>query len=75
MAVTNYLAESGETLFRVYVNVRSKASRAIRSQRKISGIRTEREALREETRLVRECEREIQEEENKGESWGSLVDA
>ena len=79
MAVYSYQSKNpvseGETLWRVYVNVRSKLIPEFRSQRKVSGLKSEREALREETKLVRECEREVFEKEFQGQTWGAVVDA
>ena len=75
MAVNSYAADNGETLWRVYVNVRSKTSSAIRAQRKLGGFKTQREAEREEIKLIRECEREILEKEAQGSEWGSVVEA
>lgn len=75
MAVSAYATDGGETLWRVYVNVRSKTSSVNRAQRKLLGLKTQREAEREETRLIRECEREILEKEAQGSNWGSVVEA
>ena len=73
MAIQNYQSIDGIDLWKVYVNVRSKINPKLRAQRKISGLKTAREAEREEMRLVRECERELAEQESKGESWGEVV--
>jgi integrase len=75
MAITNYVSDSGDTLWKVYVNIRSKTHSAIRAQRRLQGVKTQREAGREETRLVRECEREIAEKESRGESFGAVASA
>ena len=75
MAVSQYLNETGETRFKVYVNTRSKTTPALRAQRRASGFKTEKEAGREETKLVRECEREILEKESQGSTWGAVVAA
>jgi integrase len=73
MAIQNYLNDSGTALWKVYVNIRSKTNPKLRAQRKVSGLKSKREAEREEMKLVRECERELAEEESKGESWGAVV--
>lgn len=75
MSVTSYTADNGETLWRVYVNVRSKTHPGTRAQRKLVGFKTQREAEREEIKLIRECEREIIEKEAQGSQWGSVVEA
>ncbi len=74
MAVQQYQISSGETLWKVYVNVRSKITPSLRTQRKQLGFKTQKEAEREETKLVRECERELAEKESKGSTWESVID-
>lgn len=75
MAISTYKHGNGEIRFRVYVQSRSKINQDIRTQRRASGIKTQREAEREETRLIRECEREVAEKEAQGSSWGVVVEA
>lgn len=75
MSVSSYQNENGETQWSVYVNARSKTSPNIRTQRKIKGLKSEKEAVREELRLIRECERELLEKESKGSTWGSSFEA
>ena len=74
MAIKKY-EKNNQTFFQVYINVRSKKRQSLRSQRKVSGIKTEKEAKKREKELLRECEREIFEKESSGETWGNLVDA
>jgi len=75
MAISHYKTDDGETLWKVYVNIRSKTNAAIRAQRRIAGVMTLKEAQKEETKLIRECEREILEKENQGSTWSAVVDA
>lgn len=75
MAVHQYQLPSGENLWKVYVNVRSKVTPNLRTQRKQLGFKTQKEAEREETKLIRECERELAEKESKGSTWESVIDA
>lgn len=76
MAIKSYVCKkTGEPLFMVVVNVRSKTNLSIRKQRKVQGIKSRRDALRMETSLIRECERELLEIESQGESWGAVVEA
>jgi len=74
MAIKSY-NQNGETWFQVYVNVRSKNSQSLRTQRRVSGVKTEREAEREEIKLIRECERELAEKEHQGATWEAVVEA
>jgi integrase len=74
MAVKSYLNENGEELWMAYVNVRSRTHTAVRVQRKASAIKTRALAEKEETNLIRECEREIAAKESQGQSWGHVVE-
>ena len=65
--------EEGKTFYKVRVWVRSQMNPNIRSSRQSAGLKSEQEALREETRLTRECEQLISERERKGILWGDLV--
>jgi len=75
MAITSYQSKIGEMLFKVSVTVRSSKNLSIRVQKAKFAIKSEWEAKREETRLIRECEREVALRENQGSSWGMLVEA
>ncbi len=75
MAVTSYLGKLGETLWKVSVCVRSSANPGIRIQKAKFAVVTEREALREESRLERECEREVLLKEAQGSTWGAVVES
>ncbi|MCM0604487.1 MAG: site-specific integrase [Xanthomonadaceae bacterium] len=75
MAVDSYQADSGETLWKVYVNIRSAINPAHRAQKRASGLKSKRDAEREEVKLIRECEREIFEREAQGQTWGSVLDS
>jgi len=75
MAITSYVVEiTGDTLWKVSACVRSNKNPFIRVQKAKFALKSEWEAKREETRLIRECEREVSIRENQGESWGALVD-
>jgi integrase len=75
MAVTSYQSPSGQTLWKASVCVRSETKASIRVQKAKFAIKSEWEARREETRLIRECEREVHLRESQGSSWGSVVEA
>ena len=74
MAVTSYVSETGETLWKAFVSTRSKKDRAIRVQKAKFCLKSRAEALREELKLVRDCERELAAKENRGTPWGKVVD-
>jgi integrase len=74
MAIKPYEVD-GKVLYQVYVNIRSPDNPGLRVQRKLRAIKTEREAQREEIRLIRECERELAEKRAKGATWCEVVDA
>jgi integrase len=74
MAIKPYEVE-GQIFYKVYVNLRCRENPGLRVQRKLRSIKTEREAQREEIRLIRECERELAEKKNRGKTWCEIVDA
>lgn len=75
MAVREYKSEAGESLWKAYVCVRSKVTPSIRVQRWKFGIKSLKQAEREETKLLRECQLEVISKESAGSSWGAVVDA
>lgn len=74
MTVKSYFNENQETLWMAYVNVRSKTQPEIRVQRKTTGLKTQLLAEKEETLLIRDCEREIAQREAQGQTWESVVE-
>jgi integrase len=74
MAITSYVSKTGETLWKASACVRSEKNVSIRVQKAKFALKSEWEAKREETRLIRECEREASLRETQGSSWGALVD-
>lgn len=75
MAVTSYLGKNGETLWKVAVSARSTSDFSIRVQKAKFGFATAREAEREESKLLRECEREVLSREAQGSSWEAVLKA
>lgn len=75
MAVQAYQSGDGVTLWKAYVHIKSKANQAIRIQRTKFGCKTEKQAQREETALIRECQAEISKRESEGSNWGAVVEA
>jgi len=73
MAVQSYQTKTGETRYRVYVNIRNKSNLTVRIQKRVINLKTEAEAKREELRLIRICEREILEKESLGSQWGFVL--
>ena len=74
MAVTSYLGKENKPLWKVAVSARSALDPSIRVQKAKFGFATEREAAREEMKLLRECEREIITREAQGSSWESVLE-
>jgi integrase len=75
MAVTNYKSDTGEMLFKVSVNIRSKVTDGLRIQKTKFGIKNLKLAEREENALIRECQTELSKREAQGSSWGAVVEA
>ena len=63
MAVIQY-TEEGQALWKAYASVKSKINPAIRVQRWRFGLKTEKQAEREEIALQRECHEEVLKREN-----------
>ena len=75
MAIKSYFDNKlDQTLWKATVCVRSRVNSSIRIQKAKFALKSEKHALREEANLVRLCEREVQERENRGISWGELVE-
>lgn len=73
MAVVSYI-ENEKTLWKVYVNVRSHSDPGIRVQSRKKGIETEKAALAEEKRLIRELSAAVAQLEGVGLHWGTIID-
>ncbi len=74
MAIKQYQTPSGEIRWEAYVNFRSKTKANLRVQKRTTALETIKEAEREELRLLRQCERELMQLENRGEAWGSMIE-
>ena len=75
MAVKECKNKNGNLDYQIYVNIRSKTDSSLRVQKKISGVKTLKEAKRREKELIRQCERELFEKEALGSTWGNVVTA
>jgi integrase len=73
MSVTQY-EKDGKTFWRVYLDLRSRKNPRIRAQRRINGIKSEREAIAEEKKLLRELTEELTRLEGMGLTWGEVID-
>lgn len=73
MSVTKY-EKDGKTFWRVYLDLRSRKNSRIRFQKRINGIDSEREALSEEKRILRELSEQIIRSESQGLLWGEIID-
>lgn len=74
MSALSYQSDTGETLWKAYISVRSKLNPSIRVQRWKFGLKTEKQAERAEGNLESECRAEVLRQEKQGATWGSLVD-
>ncbi len=73
MAISQY-QKDGKTYWRVYVDVRSRTDRTIRVQKRINDIESEKAAINEEKRLVRQLASELTKLEAKGMRWNNVID-
>lgn len=73
MALGSY-KKNGVKLFRVSVEAYGKVSPDLRLQRSKKNIPTEKEALREEKRLLKSVVEEVAKLEGRGLTWGEIVD-
>lgn len=71
MAVSSY-TEDDKTLWQAYVNLRSSETKQ-RFQKRVTGLKTEAEARREERRLISEGTRALEKRNDAGIIWGDLV--
>jgi integrase len=73
MAIREYLKD-GKTLYEVYVHVKSNVDPLIRIQKRKTGIKEYRDAIKEETRISKEALREIGSREEKGGTWERIIE-
>jgi integrase len=73
MSIKTYQDKSsGNKLYAVYVNYRSKINPTLRIQKRKDGIETKAQALRVENQLLEECINQARQIESKGEKWGEI---
>jgi len=73
MSIKNF-EKDGQIFYEVSVSRRSKIDPTIRIERRFTDIKSERDAHRIERRLAEEVQKEISKREQRGISWGRLVD-
>ncbi len=73
MSVSSY-QKNGQTLWQVYVDIKSKRDRRIRVQKRINGLATEKLAVAEEKRLTKELLQKLSELELQGLKWRDVID-
>ena len=74
MSVSSYVKD-GKTFWKVYVNIRSKENVSIREQKLVLGIETEKAAISEEKKIVREITEKLMKRASQGYTWGAVVNA
>lgn len=72
MSINTY-EQNGTTLYKVYVNLRSKINCQIREQKLVKGITTLQKAQKEEKRIIQELTLKISRRESLGDTWGEVV--
>lgn len=73
MAIKTY-EENGKTLFEIYVHVKSTVDPHIRVQKRRRNIKSQKEAVREETRITKEALKELGSREEQGSTWGRVIE-
>ena len=73
MAITEYLNFDGNRNFNVYVNIRSKSMPHIRFQKRVKGIKTKSEAIRQEKQLIKNLTSKVAVKEGHGLTWRMIV--
>lgn len=72
MAINSY-QEEGKTLWKVYVNLRSRENSTIRVQRRVFDLETETAALAEEKKLLKQLTQELLKKEGQGSTWEAVI--
>jgi integrase len=73
MSVSSYIKD-GKTLWKAYVNIRDKNNPAIREQRRVFDFESEKAALAEEKKLVREITEKLVKRASQGHTWEAVID-
>lgn len=73
MAITRY-EQDGKTLWKVYLNLRSKVNPTIRVQKRILELESEKAAQTEEKKLLRELSEKLAKLEGQGLTWNDVIE-
>lgn len=73
MAIREY-EENGKVLFEIYVHVKSNVDPLVRVQRRKRNLKSHKEAVKEETRILKEALRELGSLEEQGSTWGRVIE-
>jgi len=73
MAVLSY-EKDGETLWKIYINLRSKADPTIRVQKLLIGFKSKAKAEVEERKLIIELAKKLERLETQGATWANVID-
>jgi integrase len=73
MAVISYL-KGGKTLWKIYINLRSKVDPAIRVQKLLIGFTSQSKAESEEKRLLIELGKKLERLQSQGATWETVID-
>ena len=73
MAVSSY-EKDGETLWKIYINLRSKADPTIRVQKLLIGFKSKAKAEVEERKLIIELAKKLERLETQGATWENIID-
>ena len=73
MSIKEY-QEDGTTLFEVYVHVKSNVDPLIRVQRRKRNLKTYKDAVKEQTRIMKNALRELGSREEQGNTWERVIE-
>ncbi|MBS1964112.1 MAG: site-specific integrase [Bdellovibrionales bacterium] len=73
MAISSY-QKDGNTFWKIYLNLRSPLDPTVRGQRVVRGIESEKAALAEEKKLLRELSSELSQRASQGITWEALLE-
>lgn len=73
MAVSKY-EQNGQIFWRVYLDLHARGATRARVQKRINGIKSEREAIAIEKRLIRELSEELSQKAAQGSPWSDVID-
>jgi len=73
MTVRKY-EENGKTFWQVYIDIRGRKDSRVRVQKRVNGLTSEREAIQEEKRLLRELTEKATTLEARGMRWSEVIE-